>query len=584
MDRSLDGNRIAVTKPALWMATGPRSSWRVLALWLLPLLFLAVFFVSPLISVFKLAGEAAVEAGPQAGLLGKIARPLGFTIYQAALSTLVTVAVGLPAAYIFGRYNFTGKGLLRVLTTLPFILPTVVVAAAFNALIGPRGWINLLLMSLFDLAVPPLQMLNSLPAIILAHVFYNTTIIIRVVGSAWSQLDPRVEQASRVLGATPLRTLVEVTLPLLRPAIFAAGLLVFLFDFTSFGVILLLGGPQFATLEVEIYIQALHMLNLPLAGLLSAVQLLGSLLLTAAYSRVSQKMNVPLAPRLQGEGMRRLRGWREKLLVGFSITMLAGLLILPLAALGARSVVRLEADRGARGEVQTGLTLDYYRELFVNRRQSLFYVPPIEAARNSLAYAGTTVLISLTLGLLASSALASNARINRLLDPLLMLPLGTSAVTLGLGFIVVFNKPPFDPASFPLLVPLAHSLVALPFVVRTLLPALKSIPTSLRQAAAVLGASPVRVWWEVDLPIVARAALVSAVFAFTVSLGEFGATSFLARPETPTLPVAIYRFIGQPGALNYGQALAMSTLLMVICGLGILLIERVRLPGLRDEW
>ncbi len=584
MDRSLDGNRIAVTKPALWMATGPRSSWRVLALWLLPLLFLAVFFVSPLISVFKLAGEAAVEAGPQAGLLGKIARPLGFTIYQAALSTLVTVAVGLPAAYIFGRYNFTGKGLLRVLTTLPFILPTVVVAAAFNALIGPRGWINLLLMSLFDLAVPPLQMLNSLPAIILAHVFYNTTIIIRVVGSAWSQLDPRVEQASRVLGATPLRTLVEVTLPLLRPAIFAAGLLVFLFDFTSFGVILLLGGPQFATLEVEIYIQALHMLNLPLAGLLSAVQLLGSLLLTTAYSRVSQKMNVPLAPRLQGEGMRRLRGWREKLLVGFSITMLAGLLILPLAALGARSVVRLEADRGARGEVQTGLTLDYYRELFVNRRQSLFYVPPIEAARNSLAYAGTTVLISLTLGLLASSALASNARINRLLDPLLMLPLGTSAVTLGLGFIVVFNIPPFDPASFPLLVPLAHSLVALPFVVRTLLPALKSIPTSLRQAAAVLGASPVRVWWEVDLPIVARAALVSAVFAFTVSLGEFGATSFLARPETPTLPVAIYRFIGQPGALNYGQALAMSTLLMVICGLGILLIERVRLPGLRDEW
>jgi len=573
-----------VNKPAPWMAIGSKSSWRVLALWLLPLLFLAVFFVSPLISVFKLAGEAAVEAGPQAGLLGKIARPLGFTIYQAALSTLVTVAVGLPAAYIFGRYNFTGKGLLRVLTTLPFILPTVVVAAAFNALIGPRGWINLLLMGLFDLSAPPLQMLNSLPAIILAHVFYNTTIIIRVVGSAWSQLDPRVEQASRVLGATPLRTLVEVTLPLLRPAIFAAGLLVFLFDFTSFGVILLLGGPQFATLEVEIYIQALYMLNLPLAGLLSAVQLLGSLLLTAAYSRVSRNMNVPLAPRLQGEGMRRLRGWREKLLVGFSITMLAGLLILPLAALGARSVVRLEADRGARGEVQTGLTLDYYRELFVNRRQSLFYVPPIEAARNSLAYAGTTVLISLTLGLLASSALASNARINRLLDPLLMLPLGTSAVTLGLGFIVVFNKPPFDPASFPLLVPLAHSLVALPFVVRTLLPALKSIPASLRQAAAVLGASPVRVWWEVDLPIIARAALVSAVFAFTVSLGEFGATSFLARPETPTLPVAIYRFIGQPGALNYGQALAMSTMLMVICGLGILLIERVRLPGLREEW
>ena len=561
-----------------------RSSRGVLALWLLPLLFLVLFFFAPLISVFKLAGEAAVTAAPQANLLERITRPLGFTFYQAVLSTLATLALGLPAAYIFGRYTFPGKSLLRVLTTLPFILPTVVVAAAFNALIGPRGWVNLGLMNLFDLTAPPLQMLNSLPAILIAHVFYNTTIVIRVVGSAWSQLDPRMEQASRVLGATPLKTLREVTLPLLRPAILAAGLLVFMFDFTSFGVILLLGGPQFATLEVEIYIQAMHMLNLPLAGLLSAVQLLCTLGLTIAYSRASLHLNVPLAPRLQGEGMRRMRTWREKLLVGVTIILLAVLLVLPLAALGARSVVRLEADRGERGGVQTGLTLDYYRELFVNRRLSLFYVPPIEAARNSLVYAGTTVLFSLTLGFLASSALARRARINRVLDPLLMLPLGTSAVTLGLGFIVVFNRPPFDPGSFPLLIPLAHSLVALPFVVRTLLPALRSIPISLRQAAGVLGASPLRTWWEVDLPIIARAALVSAVFAFTISLGEFGATSFLARPEYPTLPVAIYRFIGQPGALNYGQALAMSTLLMLVCGLGILLIERMRLPGLREDW
>jgi len=573
-----------VIKAGAREAIKTRTTWSIIALWLLPLIFLALFFVNPLIAVFKLAGQAAASAAPQANLAGRVLRPLSFTLYQAGLSTLITLAFGLPAAYIFGRFTFPGKSLLRVLTTLPFILPTVVVAAAFNTLIGPRGWINLGLMSLFNLSAPPLHMLNSLPAIILAHVFYNTTIVIRVVGSAWSQLDPRLEHASRVLGATPLQTLRQVTLPLLRPAIFAAALLVFMFDFTSFGVILLLGGPQFATLEVEIFIQALNMLNLPLAGLLSAVQLLCTLILTAAYSRVTQQLNVPLAPRLQNERAGRLRTWRQKVLVGTTLTILAGLLILPLAALGARSVVRLEADRGERGTVQTGLTLDYYRELFINRRQSFFYVPPIEAARNSLVYAGTTVVISLTLGFLASSALARRSRINRVLDPLLMLPLGTSAVTLGLGFIVVFNRPPFDPGSFPLLIPLAHSLVALPFVVRTLLPALRSIPASLRQAAAVLGANPWQVWWEVDLPIIARAALVGAVFAFTISLGEFGATSFLARPEFPTLPVAIYRFLGQPGALNYGQALAMSALLMLICGLGILLIERIRLPGVREEW
>ncbi|MFZ3080990.1 MAG: hypothetical protein WA109_15030, partial [Bellilinea sp.] len=185
-------------QPAAGTALNSRSSRGTFALWLLPLLFLALFFFAPLISVFKLAGEAAVTAASQANLLQRITRPLGFTFYQAVLSTIATLALGLPAAYIFGRYTFPGKSLLRVLTTLPFILPTVVVAAAFNALIGPRGWINLGLMNLFDLPAPPLQMLNSLPAILIAHVFYNTTIVIRVVGSAWSQLDPRMEQASRV--------------------------------------------------------------------------------------------------------------------------------------------------------------------------------------------------------------------------------------------------------------------------------------------------------------------------------------------------------------------------------------------------
>ncbi len=561
----------------------PRQ-WQALGLWLLPLAFLALFFFTPLGSILRLAGEAAAQSGLGTGAWGKIARPLGFTFYQAALSTLLTVLVGLPAAYVFGRYDFPGKPLLRVLTTLPFILPTVVAAASFNALIGPRGWINLILMHAFDLSAPPLQMLDSLPAILLAHVFYNTTIIIRVVGSAWSQLDPRLEQAARALGASPWRALGEVTLPLLRPSIFAAALLVFIFDFTSFGVILLLGGPRFATLEVEIYIQALQMLNLPLAGLLSAVQLACTLALTVVYSRLAARLHTPLAPRLQGEGMKRPRTLPERLVVVITVSVLVLLLVSPLAALGLRSVVRLEAERGQRGAVEAGLTLDYYQELFINRRQSFFYVPPIEAARNSLLYAGATVLISVSLGLLAANALMRRTWTNRLLDPLLMLPLGTSAVTLGLGFITVFNRPPLDVRSFPLLVPIAHSLVALPFVVRALQPALQSIPLNLRQAAAVLGASPWRVWWEVDLPIIARAALVSAIFAFTISLGEFGATSFIARPEYPTLPVAIFRFIGQPGALNYGQALAMSTLLLLLCALGILLLERVRLPGLREDW
>ncbi len=257
--------------------------------------------------------------------------------------------------------------------------------------------------------------------------------------------------------------------------------------------------------------------------------------------------------------------------------------MLPTGSLAVRSVTRLDAARGERGPVTTALTLDYYRELFTNRRGSLFYVPPVEAARNSLLYAGATVVLSLVLGLLVTYALARRTPANRIMEPLLMLPLGASAVTLGLGFILAYNRPPLQILSSPFLIPIAHSLVALPFVVRTLQPALVSIPGSLRQAAASMGASPWQVWREVDLPIMARAALVSAIFAFTISLGEFGATSFLSRPEYPTLPVAIFRFLSQPGALNYGQALAMSTLLMLVCGVSILLLEQLRLPGVGIE-
>jgi thiamine transport system permease protein len=116
-----------------------------------------------------------------------------------------------------------------------------------------------------------------------------------------------------------------------------------------------------------------------------------------------------------------------------------------------------------------------------------------------------------------------------------------------------------------------------PFVVRTILPVLRAVDERLREAAAVLGASPLRAWREVDLPIVWRALLVAAGFAFAISLGEFGATVFIARPDTPTVPIAIYRFLSRPGDLNYGQAMALSTILMVLCAGSLLALERVRL-------
>ncbi len=505
-----------------------------------------------------------------------VLRTLWFTIWQAVLSTLLTLLVGLPGAYLIGRYRFRGKALLRALTAIPFIMPTVVVAAGFNALLGGRGWINLGLMRALQLETPPLLIINTLWAILLAHVFYNTTIVIRLVGDFWARLDPRMTQAARTLGATSWRTFTHITVPLLSPAVLTAAMLVFIFNFTSFGVILILGGPRFATLEVAIYRQTLNFFNLPLAALLSLLQLVCTLGLTIAYTRLAARVSQPLSVRSPQITQRRLTKWRTRLAAGVIIVGLLALLVAPLGALAARSTFKLEADRGERGAVTTGFTLNYYRELFINRRQALFFVTPIETIGISLRNALLTVALSLGLGLPAAGMLARRTRFGRWLDPILMLPLGTSAVTLGFGFIIAFNRPPLNLRASPLLLPLAHTLVAFPFVIRSLLPAWTSIRPQLRQAAAVLGSSPSRVWREIDLPLIGRAAIVAAAFAFTISLGEFGATALLSRPEFPTVPVAIYRYLSQPGALNYGQALALSTILMLFCGGGLLAIESLR--------
>jgi thiamine transport system permease protein len=552
------------------------SHWaRRAGIWFLPLTFLLLFFFLPLGHIFALSIGA--EAFSSANL-ELISGTLGFTLFQAVLSTVLTLFIGLPAAVLFAYYEFPARSLLHALTAVPFMLPTVVVASAFNAFLGPRGWINLLLMAAFGLDSPPVPFVGTLSAILLAHVFYNTTIVIRLVGASLANLDPRMVQSARVLGADSRHVWSQVRLPLVRPALLAAAFLVFLFDFTSFGVILLLGGPGLATLEVQIYIQAFHLLNLPVAALLALVQLICTLVFSILYSRLAARGRVESAPAPERLNRRVPTLRADRWFVGVMLTLVWLLFLLPMLALPLRSLSRLEPDRGQRGVFRAGVTGEYYTELFVNRQDSLFYVPPIRAAANSLVYACTTVALSLLLGFPAASALAKPGRLEHFLDPLLILPLGASAVGLGLGFIVTFGRW----LSSPWMVPLAHTLVALPFVIRTLQPALASLPVRLRQAALSLGASPLRAWIAVDWPIIRRAGASAAGFAFTISLGEFGATSLLSRPEYPTIPIAIYRFLGQPGGLNYGQAMAMATLLMALTTASILFIERVRLPGMAE--
>ncbi|MEO8395540.1 MAG: iron ABC transporter permease [Chloroflexota bacterium] len=540
-------------------------------LFALPLIFLALFFFNPLLAILgvSLAPNGQLDLSGFAQILTTpyYRNTLWFTTWQAALSTVLTLALALPGAYVFARYQFPGKSLLLSLATLPFVLPTVVVAAAFMALVGQNGVVNQGLMGMFHLETPPIQLERTLTIILIVHVFYNYSVALRIISSYWANQSPRLEEAARVLGANRWRIWWEIRLPILRPAILAAALLVFIFTFTSFGVILILGGSRFATIEVEIYRQATALFNLHIAAALSLVQIGLMFALMIVYTRLQRQSNGDLqAAQIVA---RKPKTRREKWFVGANLTLMVVLLLSPLAAMVLRSFTN-----------DNGLTTQFYTLLDTNTRNSVLFTPPIEAVGNSLRFALATTAMSVSLGLITAYLLTR--RSGRWLDPVFMLPLATSAVTLGFGFIIALGKPPLNLRTSEVLIPLAHTLVAMPFVVRSVLPAVRAISPNVRGAARVLGASPLQILRFIDLPLISRGLLVGATFAFTVSMGEFGASSFIVRPDTPTMPIVIYRLLGQPGATNYGQALAMSTLLMVVCAVSFILIERARTLGIGE--
>ncbi|MFM9454233.1 ABC transporter permease [Streptomyces europaeiscabiei] len=554
--------RTEVTEAAEEAVAAPRGPRRPgsaarLGLMVLPVAFFGLFFAYPVaaIVVRGLKADGTWDLGRIGEVLGDsgIRHVLWFTTWQALVSTALTLLIALPGAYVFARFDFRGKDILRAVVTVPFVLPTVVVGTAFLALVGRGG--------LFD-ELWGVRLDTTVWAILLAHVFFNYAVVVRTVGGLWSQLDPRQEEAARMLGASPSAAWRRVTLPALAPAVAAAALMVFLFTFTSFGVVQILGGPTFSTLEVEIYRQTSEIFDLPAAAVLTLVQFVAVGLILAVHAWTVRRRETALRLVDASLTARRPRGVGQWALLGGVLATVVVLILLPLGVLVERSL-----DAPGFG---------YYKAL-TRDDSGIFLVAPIEAVGNSLTYALAATAIALLIGGLAAAALTRRAgRLVRGFDALLMLPLGVSAVTVGFGFLIALDEPPLDLRSSWILVPLAQALVGVPFVVRTMLPVLRAVDQRLREAAAVLGASPWRVWREVDLPMVRRALLIAAGFAFAVSLGEFGATVFIARADNPTLPVAVARLLGRPGDLNYGQAMALSTILMVVCAVALLVLERLR--------
>ncbi|MBK6319112.1 MAG: iron ABC transporter permease [Dehalococcoidia bacterium] len=548
MDRSVDEKRPSLTA----RARGRRPLLLVVPAGLL----LAAFLAYPLQGILR---ESFRREGG-IGLLFEDTYYLErgwFTLWQATVSAALTLLLAVPLAWLLACHAFPGKRTIEAVLMVPFVPPTIVVAVAFSALIGPSGVANDLLTRIPGIEEPPIRILNTVWAILLAHVFYNVAVAGRIIATGWRGLDSRVEESAAMLGAGPAARFFLITLPALRNSLLAAASLVFLFCFTSFGVVLILGGPQFGTLETEIYRESLFLFRLPVAGALALAQLVVTFAAIVINARFQQ--TTP-----QRTEARSTTPWDRKS-AALGAAILALLLLLTAAPMAAL------VERSFHGG--DGYTLRYYTMLDDNVRGQALFVAPIEAVRNSVVFALATVAVALPVGTLA--AIGSVRARSTLAEALVQLPLGVSSVTLGLGFLVTMDQPPLNLRESPALVVIAHSLIAVPFVTRTVSARLRSLDPRLRDAAAMLGAGPARTFFAVEAPLLKGAIGVAAVLSFATSMGEFGATLLIARPEYPTIPVAIFRYLGQPGALNYGQALAMSTVLMAVTGSTFFLAERL---------
>ncbi|MBB5956226.1 thiamine transport system permease protein [Saccharothrix tamanrassetensis] len=521
---------------------GPRLTWSLAAL--LPLVFLGVFFAWPVAAIVALGlGEGGVW--PALGDPGTWSL-VGFTLGQAAAATVLALVAGLPVAFLLARCRVRGTGLVRAAVMVPFVLPTVVVGLAFRAL-WPDGGV--------------------LP-IVLANAFFNVAVVARTVGGLWAKVDRRAEDAARALGASRLRAFTSVVLPALGPAIGSAASVVFLFCATSFGVVLVLGGARYRTLETEIYLRTVELFDLSGAAALSLLQFAAVLavLLVGGAARRRREKALPL----RVEVRRRPVGGEWGVVA--AAWLVIGALLVPVVGLVVRSL-----------STQDGWSLAGYRALAGTGDRGTLAVTGWQAAAQSLRTATDATVVALVVGVVSAVVLVGLRRhgswFAETLDTALMLPLGVSAVTVGFGYLITMDALPGDFRTSPLLVPLAQALVVTPLIVRIVLPVLRAVDERLRQAAATLGASPWRVWREVDLPLASRSLVAAAGFGFVVALGEFGATSFLARPDAPTLPVVIARLMSRPGELNSQLAYAACALLMVVTTAAVLLIERLRVPS-----
>ena len=504
---------------------------------------------------------------------------ISFSILQALLSGLICFFLGFPISFFMAKYKFPGKKLLLNIITVPFVLPSIVVLLGFIVVYGENGWINTVWYNITGYNFPLIKLFGSFQGILLAHVFYNISVVIRMLIPAWENIDYEQVEVATSLGASKFTCFFKIILPQIFNYILSSILLIFTYCFNSFAIVLYLGEARFQTIEVRVFRLMTSSLDFSSGASLALLQLLINSLFIIIYLYFEKKTrqmargkNVSF-PKLSIQFSKK--HWKENLFLGLLIihvTIIVLFSILPIIAVIITSFI----------PYASGISIFWgYRQLFSFSTNSLLGTSPIRVILNSLWFAGLTMIITLFFSLMIVFLLRNRyqklnnyhvSRTESIISFLIIIPMATSSITLAIGLFLQFHTSILFTRSVWIIIILAHVLISIPFTTRSILASYNRIDIDLLNIAATLGSSRIQIFRKIELPLIKNGLIVGSIFSFAISLGEFGATNFLTRSEYGTLSIGISKLLF---SRTLQLPASMASILIVITALCFFLIHKV---------
>ena len=477
-------------------------------------------------------------------------------------ATIVATTIGAAMAVTLDRFDFPGKGALSALVPLPLVVPPFVGALGVKQLLGQNGALNAFLVAVgVERAGHPVDWLQEyrFVAVVLLTALHLYPVVFFNVSAALSRIGPEMEEAAENLGATWIGRLTKITLPLVMPSLFAAVTIVFIWGLAELGVPLVCDYTRVTSVQILSGLNdigrspVVYVLVVMMLVVTTSLYVAARLTFGRTVRAIATKSNALRTP----TKLRPLPGWLCTGVFGGAITV---------AALPNLAVVLLAVAGDWYGTVfPSTLTLEHFES-------ALGHDLVVPSIANSLRYVSFSTTIDIVLGVaIAFAVVRSRSRLGHVLDVLAMLPLAVPGIVLAFGYLAIaregrpfaFLNPGRDPTA---LLVIAYAIRRLPFVVRAATAGLQQVSITLEEAAANLGASPVRTFLRVTLPLLAPHLLAGGVFAFALSLLEVSDSLILAQKQA-TFPItkAIFELTQMLGD-GRGLAAALGVWAMAFLG------------------